>query len=184
MEPVQAKKEENSATKLDVIAEDYDEVSNHGYGFDDYVNYEEMTGSVVNNLVTKDQEKRISLAEEKAKATNQFPGLRRQATRDTMPSKNFESDVVTKAGRRTNVQEDEIKELNRKLKNREITTSLSSFASSEDSSIDSSEDSDSNEQDNDTGVMVEVFVRSVRLPDFLLTHHEYSSTQVPQIKNF
>ena len=52
---------------------------------------------------------------------------------------------------------------------------LSSFASSDsnsNSSFSSSEDSDGdhNEWDKDTNKMVEVFIRSVRLPDFLLTH--------------
>lgn len=45
LEPEKPQKVENSAAKLDVIAEDYEEFSNHGYGFDDHVNYEEMTGS-------------------------------------------------------------------------------------------------------------------------------------------
>ena len=44
MEREQSQKVENSAAKLDVIAEYYEEISNHGYGFDDNVNYEEMTG--------------------------------------------------------------------------------------------------------------------------------------------
>ena len=30
----------------------------------------------------------------------------------------------------------------------------------------------------------DLFVRSVQLPDFLLTHAEYNNIQVPQIKNF
>ena len=45
LEPEKPQKVENSAAKLDVIAEDYEEFSNHGYGFDEHVNYEEMTGS-------------------------------------------------------------------------------------------------------------------------------------------
>lgn len=45
LEPEKFQKEENSAAKLDVIAEDYEEFSNHAYGFDDHSNYEEMTGS-------------------------------------------------------------------------------------------------------------------------------------------
>ena len=67
-------------------------------------------------------------------------------------------------------------------RNQKRNNTLSSFASSESgssSSYSSSEDSEGGEWDNDTSAMVEVFVRSVRLPDFLLTHQEYSNTQVP-----
>ena len=101
-EPLVSKKTDVTPIKLDIIAEE--DASNLGYGFDENINYEELTGSMIaNDLVIKEADKRISAIAEKTKAVSALPGLRRQATRDSKAGKNFEAEVVEKSGRRTNV---------------------------------------------------------------------------------
>ena len=52
------------------------------------------------------------------------------------------------------------------------------------SNSDSASDSEEDNYEMDAFGGVEIFMSSVILPEFLLNHHEYTNTQVPQMKNF